>query len=886
MKYGTATQLPLRRLGILTILLTLTACGSDSTSDTATVNSQPTSSIASLPSNTTYTTTDTIIFSGSANDTEDGTITGTALQWTSSKDGTLGSGTELSTQLSEGAHTVSLTVEDSAGLTYTDFVTVLVDSATQTTTNTRPQVAITSPTSGGAFISGQPINFTGNATDTEDGSVNVNNLTWSSSIDGSIGTGTDISASLSAGTHLIGLTASDSSGLENISTIAITLTVTGNADNTPPVANPGTPQSISPGEVVTLDGSLSSDHDGDTISYLWSFESIPTGSTATLSDMNIVNPSFTTDIAGDYITKLVVNDGQINSAPVTVKASTFNFAPFAYAGFDQTVFIGTAVSLDGASSSDVEGSALTYQWALDSKPIGSTATLTDENTITPSFTPDVEGEYDISLTVNDGLINSIPDLLTIQAGNVQPVANALVIKPDNMTIGSIVIFDGSASLDVNGDTLSYQWTLVSRPTGSTSALSSTTTASPTLTIDTVGTYSAQLIVSDGLLDSNPVTVSFILVNQSTISDNIGFEVDTISGFTGDWEEVTTEQHSGTYSLQPPTMTAGSTSVAELTFNQNHTQISFWKFGEVDFYIDDVYYASYSGGSWTNQIVTVPEGTHTYRWSVTRAFDGRSSTYLDDIQFRYTPPVANLAGPYGFEEGFLIPEFSGGWDIDNGIAAHSGNYALRAPYMAAAGTTSTELIYNQTHTTISFWNTGLVDFYIDDAYYATYINGGWVNRIITVPEGTHTYRWSVTISTDGRLNSGLDDIQFTHTPPVANLTGPYGFEEGFLIPEFSGGWDIDNSISHSGSYALRAPYMEFPGTSATELVYNQSHTQISFWRNGTVDFYIDDIFIATYNSGGWSNPVITVSEGSHTYRWAVTRTTDGRSSVWIDDIVLQ
>ena len=76
--------------------------------------------------------------------------------------------------------------------------------------------------------------------------------------------------------------------------------------------------------------------------------------------------------------------------------------------------------------------------------------------------------------------------------------------------------DGSASSDVDGDGLTYSWSLISQPVGSTTALSSTTIVAPTLFIDQPGTYTVQLIVNDGTVDSAPVTV-----NINTDNSEIG-----------------------------------------------------------------------------------------------------------------------------------------------------------------------------------------------------------------------------------------------------------------------------------------------------------------------------------------------------------------------------
>ena len=83
--------------------------------------------------------------------------------------------------------------------------------------------------------------------------------------------------------------------------------------NTAPIANAGADQNVTTGAVVTLDGSASSDADGDTLSFNWSFVSVPTGSTVTFDSSEIKSPSFTADLAGSYVVTLVVNDGQANS---------------------------------------------------------------------------------------------------------------------------------------------------------------------------------------------------------------------------------------------------------------------------------------------------------------------------------------------------------------------------------------------------------------------------------------------------------------------------------------------------------------------------------------------------------------------------------------------
>ncbi|MBX2842679.1 MAG: hypothetical protein KTR26_12990, partial [Flammeovirgaceae bacterium] len=86
------------------------------------------------------------------------------------------------------------------------------------------------------------------------------------------------------------------------------------------------------------------------------------------------------------------------------------------AGSDQTVDVGELVNLIGIAT-DASGNALTFSWIISSKPSGSTAALSGANGENPTFTPDVEGEYVISLSVNN-TINTKTDEVKITAEGV------------------------------------------------------------------------------------------------------------------------------------------------------------------------------------------------------------------------------------------------------------------------------------------------------------------------------------------------------------------------------------------------------------------------------------------------------------------------------------
>ena len=271
-----------------------------------------------------------------------------------------------------------------------------------------------------------------------------------------------------------------------------------------PVASAGFNQTVALGTTVTLNGSGSFNPAGGPLTYSWSFTSKPSGSSAVLSNPASVLPSFTADVAGAYVIGLTVSTGTA-SANASVTVSTINSPPVAIAGPNQTASVGNQVTLDGSDSFDVDGTPITYFWSLISNPIGSQAVLANFDTVSPSFTPDLAGIYVLQLVVSDGQLSSNPSIVIVTSANAPPVANAGPAQ--FVAVGSQVRLNGAGSTDLNGNLLTFRWSLLSVPAGSNATLSAPTSVNPAFTADVPGTYVAQLIVNDGVIDSTPATVT-------------------------------------------------------------------------------------------------------------------------------------------------------------------------------------------------------------------------------------------------------------------------------------------------------------------------------------------------------------------------------------------
>jgi uncharacterized repeat protein (TIGR01451 family) len=272
------------------------------------------------------------------------------------------------------------------------------------------------------------------------------------------------------------------------------LSLVAEGGNGAPRANAGDDQSVNAGATVQLDGNGSTDPDVDDLMYAWSFVTRPAGSNAALSNPASATPTFVADVPGAFVVQLIVYDGTTYSATDTVEIRV-NGPPLANAGPDQIVPVGGLVQLEGGGSSDPENATLSYHWILNTRPAGSAAALSNADLVNPTFIADVPGAYVLQLVVNDGLVNSASDVVTITTQNRAPVANAGADQ-SNIELNATVVLNGDQSFDPDNQPISFAWTFTSRPSGSAAVLINSNTASPSFTADRSGRYRVTLTVSD------------------------------------------------------------------------------------------------------------------------------------------------------------------------------------------------------------------------------------------------------------------------------------------------------------------------------------------------------------------------------------------------------
>ncbi|BFN32932.1 hypothetical protein VH1709_contig00010-0028 [Vibrio harveyi] len=147
------------------------------------------------------------------------------------------------------------------------------------------------------------------------------------------------------------------------------------------------------------------DIDGDKLSFTWEVLSHPQGSNYSIAKSTVYDfNSIKADTEGNYVVKVTAFDG-FSEASATTTASFFykNVPP--HAEVDGSMFWvldNMSVPLNGTPSGDANGDVLTYEWHFTKKPNGSSAVIDDPYAVLTSFSPDISGDYVVSLTVNDG----------------------------------------------------------------------------------------------------------------------------------------------------------------------------------------------------------------------------------------------------------------------------------------------------------------------------------------------------------------------------------------------------------------------------------------------------------------------------------------------------
>lgn len=324
--------------------------------------------------------------------------------------------------------------------------------------------------------------------------------------------------------------------------MAFTLLLTGcPAQVTPPVAVLSAPDRLVVGQAIRLNGADSHDPQGRPLVFRWQLVSVPSGSLATVIDQTTPSAAFTPDQPGKYVVALMVNNGLLSSEPSKLNVnvlpcgvaspavSAVNASPEA-ANAGQPITLSATVSdADNDPACELD-QKLRFEWSIASAPPGSNAPISDPHAEQPSLTPDVVGTYQVQLVVTDSTGRSSPPtfvrLTTTRCGILarpHVTASASASSPvigQTVTLTAVAVdADNGPGCDARQD-FSYQWALLTRPSGSSASLSDPTAAAPVFQPDVPGPYDFSVVATDSTgLRSESVAVRVItaICGQATPS---------------------------------------------------------------------------------------------------------------------------------------------------------------------------------------------------------------------------------------------------------------------------------------------------------------------------------------------------------------------------------
>ncbi len=225
-------------------------------------------------------------------------------------------------------------------------------------------------------------------------------------------------------------------------------TLTVEIQNRLPSADAGSDRTGFRNATVALDASRSTDLDGDPLWFMW-VELSSFG--ATLSDPTAATPSFTPAVLGVYWFRVTVTDGWGGASEDSVNVTVENRAPIAALVVwpSGTGTMGTVFVLDGANSSDPDGTVIRWEWAFGD---GGTAT---GPSVSHKYAS--KGDFSARLTVTDSDGAAVSAELPVSIVNRPPIISSTapgdsVEVQEEEVLGFTVV-----AVDPDGDSLAYSW---------------------------------------------------------------------------------------------------------------------------------------------------------------------------------------------------------------------------------------------------------------------------------------------------------------------------------------------------------------------------------------------------------------------------------------------
>jgi hypothetical protein len=396
------------------------------------------------------------------------------------------------TGLSDGPHTLTLTVTDEVGATCTDTVDISVDAA--------PVAYFTSPL-GATVAVGEDALLSVNVSDDADDSKDLV-VTFTSDLDGQLdvvnaskkGVAELTWADLSAGQHVLTATTRDTAGNETDATDAILV----NALPTAPIVSLAPTSPDAQDDLVTTIDVDALDPEGAAVTYRYEWTVDEVASTASASE---TMPSAATSAGEEWTVYVYAHDGLHEGPPGTDTVTVHNNAPSVnkvnLSPTDPTTSDDIVATGKGFADDDGDPEGYLFTWYVNGKEVAGA----DTDTLDASHT-EYGQQVMVEATAWDGHAagNTVSD--SVNVINTAPTITGVVIEPNPATTTDVLSATVNGYHDDDGHSAQYIYEWVDVGTGSVVGTDPTLPSSSTSRYDE---FTVTVTPHDGLDDGAPHT---------------------------------------------------------------------------------------------------------------------------------------------------------------------------------------------------------------------------------------------------------------------------------------------------------------------------------------------------------------------------------------------
>jgi len=265
----------------------------------------------------------------------------------------------------------------------------------------------------------------------------------------------------------------------------------------------------------------------DEHSFSWRLLSVPNGSAVALSNPSAERPSLTPDLPGVYFWELELRDASGLSAVQedgVVVSSCGSASPAVTLSLPSEPLAVGVNNLVEAIVTDAdelcapsEAHSYRYDWRLTALPAGASEPFVPQDRPSLTWRADQAGRYELSVTVIDktGRVSApaIGEVVVEACGDLSPSLSNLRVD-GSLTVGGVArlladVTDPNQACDLAGP-ISYEWSLIRQPEGSETYLNDSAQATPSLTFDQAGDYSALLTARTALRTEASAELSWVV----------------------------------------------------------------------------------------------------------------------------------------------------------------------------------------------------------------------------------------------------------------------------------------------------------------------------------------------------------------------------------------